>query len=216
MFKDAYHILLSTTFIAGVIPLLLSFTIRPGREKLKAIYPFVWLLALATVYEIVGTFIFKLNTSYWFQVYTPLEILAIYYYYRKILPGKYGLYFKIALFLLGMVYLVSCFFIWGPESKLSSTLVNQVPLTIFVIIGSFLWFRELFRHMNIENLWKSPHFYFVASFLIYYASTFFLFLFSVVIFKQSGSFREYWIVNIIAALVARVLVSVGLWMVKSN
>src|SRR5690606_31765934 len=134
---------------------------KPGSERPKSIYPFIWLLALATVYELFGTTIFKLNTAYWFQLYTPLEFFAIYYYYRKILYPAYSLFFKIALLFFGIVYLVSCFFIWRPESKLFSTLVNQVPLTIFVIIGSFLWFRELFSDMNIENLWKNPHFYFV-------------------------------------------------------
>src|SRR5690606_13983197 len=125
VFKEVYTALLFITLAAGIVPLLLSFTIRDAAKRIKPIYPFICLLALATGYELFASMVFKLNTSYWFQLYALLEFMVIYYYYRKVLAPKYSLFFKVSMLLFLVIYLLSSVLIWKPEAKLVSTLVNQ-------------------------------------------------------------------------------------------
>ncbi|HEX8576205.1 MAG TPA: hypothetical protein VF677_07925, partial [Flavobacterium sp.] len=73
-----------------------------------------------------------------------------------------------------------------------------------------------FEKMDVHNLWQSDTFYFIAGLIIYYASTIFLFLSSIFIYNSNLYFYDFWLVNIIATLILRVLLSIGVWKMKRS
>lgn len=94
--------------------------------------------------------------------------------------------------------------------------MNKVGLTLLVITSTFLWFRQLFAESKLPDLWKDAGFYFIAAFFIYYCSTFFLFLLSYFIISSDMDFHSFWIVNVLATLFLRLLMTLGVWQMKKT
>ncbi len=177
----------------------------------RAANPFIWLTAVATLYEFVGTILFEIESDYWFQFYILLEFVALYYFYSKLLRPRFNIFFKVTLLLFIVSYTISCF----PAGYFIGSSITKTMTPLFVIAGSTLWIRKLFVEMAIPNLWKDTDFYFVSGFILYYTSTFFFFLLSDSI-RLNSNFYDYWLVNIIAALIFRILLSIGTWQMKSS
>lgn len=181
----------------------------------ESITPFIWLTAFATLYEFIGTGLLEIKTSYWFQLYSFLEIVTLFYFFFKLFKTKYKTTFGIFLVLLVTTYSFS-FFYWNENSGLISNAKNKASITFFVLTFSFLWFKELFKKMEIQNPWQNADFYFVSGFLLYYSSTFFLFMLGGFIFNSNVYFYDYWLINIIATLILRTLLIIGVWKMKQD
>ena len=210
-----YQILFYIALFIGFIPLLILFLKKRAFDLKKPIIPFVWLTALATLYEFIGTGLLEIKTSYWFQVYSFLEIITLSYFFFKLFQPKYKIAFWVFLVLLITTYGFS-FFFWNENAGLIPKAINKTPLTLFVLTFSFLWFKELFKKMKIQNPWQNADFYFVSGFAIYYSSTFFLFLLGSFIFNSNVYFYDYWLVNIIATLILRIFLIIGVWKMKQD
>lgn len=57
--------------------------------------PYLLYVLVATIYELVATQVFRINTSYWFQVSVLLEILSLFYFFKSITIREYSLFKKI-------------------------------------------------------------------------------------------------------------------------
>ena len=108
------------------------------------------------------------------------------------------------------------FVFWNENNKFISTAINAIPITLFVLIFSFIWFRQLFQKMEIPDLLVYSTFYFVTGFIVYYSTTLVLFLMSSFIFKSELYFYDYWFVNVIATLFLRICLIVGVWKMKQD
>ncbi len=115
-----------------------------------------------------------------------------------------------------VLFLIAYILSFIPSVTFIATSATKTITPLFVIMGSTLWVRKLFIEMSVPNLWKSSQFYFVSGFLLYYTSTFFLFLLRDSMLSVNSDFYDYWLVNIIAALIFRILLSFGAWQMKSN
>lgn len=208
MYNTFFYIVL----FAGVIPLLLMFIKGNAFKFKRAGNPFIWLTAIATLYEFIGTILLEIASNYWFQLYILLEFMALYYFYSKLFRPQFNIFFKSALLIFIISYTVSCF----PAGYFIGSSITRTMTPLFVLTGSTLWVRKLFIEMRVPNLWKNAEFYFVSGFLLYYTSTFFFFLLSDSIFNLKSNFYDYWLVNIIAALIFRILLSIGTWQMRSN
>lgn len=199
----------------GIIPLLILFLKKRVFDFKEPIIPFVWLTALATLYEFIGTVLLQIKTSYWFQVYSFLEIVTLSYFFFKLFQPKYKTAFRVFLVLLLTTYGFS-FFFWDENAGLIPKAINKIPLTFFVLSFSFLWFKELFKKMEIQNPWQNTDFYFVSGFSVYYSSTFFLFLLGNFIFNSNIYFYDYWLINIMTTLILRTFLIIGVWKMKQD
>ncbi len=197
----------------GIIPLLILLLKKRAFDFKKPIISFIWLTAFATLYEFFGSVILKINTSYWWQLYSLLEFITLYYFFFKLFQPKYKTTFWVFLVLLVTKYGFSYIF-WN--EIFISTAINKIPLTIFVLTFSFLWFKELFKKMEIQNPWQNANFYFVSGFSVYYSSTFFLFLLGNSIFNSNIYFYDYWLINIMATLILRTFLIIGVWKMKQD
>ncbi len=68
--------------------------------------------------------------------------------------------------------------------------------------------------MEIPDLMDSSVFYFITGFFMYYSTTLALFLMSSFIFTSELYFYDYWLVNVIATLILRICLIVGVWKMK--
>lgn len=210
-----YQIFFYLALFIGIIPLLILLLKKRVFDFKEPIIPFVWLTAFATLYEFIGTGLLEIKTSYWFQMYSFLEIVTLSYFFSKLFQPKYKTAFRIFLVLLVTTYSFS-FFFWNENAGLIPNAINKTPLTFFVLTFAFLWFKELFKKMEIQNPWQNANFYFVSGFSVYYSSTFFLFLLGSFIFKSNVYFYDYWLINIMATFVLRTLLIIGVWKMKQD
>src|SRR5690606_26455997 len=74
-----YSIFLYTALFAGILPLLVLFPKKRAFNISEPIVPFIWLTTIASLYELIGSIILKINVDYWFQIYSLLELLTILY-----------------------------------------------------------------------------------------------------------------------------------------
>lgn len=201
------------TLISGFIPFLLAL-FKKGK-KLKMSHPliiYVGLVFFASFYELVFSTWLNINVTYWFQFYSLLEILGIYYVFSKVNPD-YKLLNRVSLIVLGIFYVIS-FNYWTSENALTSISINKFPITIYVIISFIIWIKTLFDQIRVVNLWHYSYFYFIIGIVFYYFSTAFLFLMSNFLLNQAELFINFWILNIIATFVMRIALMLSVWKMK--
>lgn len=210
-----YLIIFYIALFSGFIPLIILFYRQGATGSIKyPVAPFIWLTAIASLYELVATVILKVNTTYWFQVYSLLELTTVYFFFFKTSQERYRAINKVLLLLLIASYIASLYF-WSNNGALLSNAINHISITVFVIISLLLWVRNLFKETKVTNLWEYADFYFVAAISIYYFSTVFLFLLSNFIFNSHLYFMsDYWLLNVIVTLILRVILSIGVWKMK--
>lgn len=207
-----YSILVYTALFAGILPLLMAFSKKDSFVFKEPITPFIWLTFIATLYEGIGTIVLKIDSSYWNKIYSLLEFLTIFYFYFKLFQPRFKTIFLLFLMLLLLTHIIS--FYWIEYSPFIVIAVNKIPLTFLVLLGSFWWVRDLFKSDETQNLWQNPVFYFVSAFYIYYLVTMPLFLMGSFIFNSNLYFYHFAIVNIMATLILRILLTIGVWKMK--
>lgn len=205
----------SILLLTGLLPLLLLLLKKKTFDIKQPIVPFVWLTAAATLYELIGTVILRINATYWFQLYSLLCFCALYYFFSRLLDRQYKKLFGFFLAVFIITYSAS-FFFFDKKNTFISTAINEPLLTLFVLVFSFLWFKKLFEKVDIPNLWQDADFYFVSGLMIYHSGTFFFFLIGGSIFSSNAYFYDYWMVNIVAIIVLRIFISMGVWKMKQN
>lgn len=73
---------------SGFIPLIILFFKKKAFNFKEPIVPFIWITAIASIYEILNTNVFIVNAAYWFQIYPFLEIIGLYYFFSKVFKEK--------------------------------------------------------------------------------------------------------------------------------
>lgn len=210
-----YKIVFYITLFSGLFPLLFLFIRKKAFDKEHPAIPLLWLTAIGSLYEFIGSVLLKINTMYWFQLYPFLSFLTLYYFFFKLLKNNYKNLFRVLFILFIAVYLVS-FYFFCEESRFITTALNRIPITVFVFTFSGLWFKNLFQKMEEPNLIQSDIFYFITGLIIYYSGTLFLFVASNFIYNSNLYFFDFWIVNIIASFILRILLTTGVWKMKRS
>ena len=210
-----YKIVFYITLFSGLLPLLFLFLRKKAFDKEHPAVPLLWLTAIGSLYELIGSVLLKINTMYWFQLYPFLSFLTLYYLFFKLLKYNYKNLFRVFFYLFIAVYLVSLYF-FSDENKLLTTGLNRIPIFIFVFTFTGLWFKNLFQKMEEQYLLQNDNFYFITALIIYNASTLFLFIASNLIYNSNLYFLDFWIVNIIASLILRILLCIGVWKMKQD
>lgn len=204
--------LLYIVLFLGILPILLVYFKRKQiNNYFNYSYPLIALIALGSLYEFVFTILLKINSEYWFRIYTLLAFLFISYYFNSLLEKKLQI-FIFGINILNILLHIVLLFNWDINNNLQTTSYLNVLQSIFVFAFSIVWFINLFKKLENDSLLKNPDFYFVSSLVLYYLGTVFLFLMSAVLFKTNKAFiLEYWIFNIFFNLVFRLLLLVGIW-----
>lgn len=113
-----------------------------------------------------------------------------------------------------IIFYASSFIFWREESSLNTLGINHIALFVLVLVGLLIWTQRLFRDAVVRDLWTYSDFYFVAGIAFYYFATLFLFLFSRYIYAHHLGFSNYWVLNIVAALILRSTLTLGVWKIR--
>jgi len=197
---------------SGFIPLIILIFKKKALDFKEPIVPFIWITAIASIYEILNTKVFLVNASYWFQIYPLLEIIGLYFFFSKVFKEKHESVIKLFVIILLIIY-SSSFLLWNSYINLQSHSLNKSFITLFVLLGCFTWFKNLFKNIEVENLWSLPSFYFISAFFMYYSSTILLFSLGNFIYSSKEMFDLWWI-NVLASLILRILLTIGTWKMK--
>lgn len=210
-----YIVVFYIALFIGALPLFLLVIKKRVFDKNHPVIPFLWLTAIASFYELFGSVLLKINTSYWFQLYPFLSFLALYHFFFYLLKPDYKNLFRMFFILFIVFYGISLYF-WSDNDRFISSAINRSFITIFVFTFALIWFKNVFEKMDIPNLWQNDIFYFIVGLTIYYSSTIFLFLSSIFIYNSNLYFYDFWLVNVIATLVLRILLCLGVWKMKQD
>jgi len=203
----------------GFIPILLIKINKIPSQK--AITPFLWLVSIICAIEIAGTVILyhtKLLyvTGYIFMIYTLLEFLTICFYFRHTLNPLYRSFFKAstAAFIILYSYFV---YTWNIDDCLKTDSYLSLFETFFVIICTFLWFKNNFVNSKKTTFLDVPDFYFVFGFVFYFSLAIVLFLLTDYLAKRGYEmFWDYYIYNFLFCALWRILLIIGVWKAKTN
>lgn len=182
----------------------------------EIVFPFVALTFIATIYEQIGLVYSMAGSSYRFQIYAVLEFAVLFYYYRELNCIQKKQEFVIFFTILFVCFYGMSWVFFRTENIFLSLFISQIPMFLMVMVSSFSWFKKLFLDNEIKDLWKNADFYFVSGYLIYCAGTFFLFFLSGFIVETSLYFYDYWLVNVLATLFLRIMLSIGVWRMKTT
>jgi hypothetical protein len=199
------------TIIYGIVPFILYLIVKKKNRDLHLILPFLIVVFLASVYELIGTVILKISVEYWYLVYKTLAFIGLHYYFYILLNKKHiSLFF---IYILGFITLLFLFLtVLKDIIYLEISAYFNMFQTLIVLTFSILWFRRLFIKLDEEDLTKNPNFYFVSGFIICYCGTVFLFLMSSSLYAQDKSnFHYYWLLNILLNFILRSLLIIGVW-----
>jgi hypothetical protein len=202
--------LLYLTFLAGLVPAALFYGLKPvSCSELNYIRPFIWLTALGSIYEPVATLWLEIPSQPWFRLYNILEFLCLYYFFSKMLGAEYNQVLRtfLTLFLTGALVLYFALDI----SQLTLEAYYAPFIFVFVTACSVMWLRKVFIAADISLL-NSPPFFFVCGFFFYYTNTFLFYLLSdIVIMDYNFDYKAYWVINILATLILKIIISLGVW-----
>lgn len=209
-----YYVLLYITLITGLFPIIVFI----GKAKYKNkqnnyVFPLILLIALSSIYEYIASIVLKLSVIPWYQIHSLLEFLTLYYLFKQQIeqrPKRFFIHF-LGLFLL--IYVYSFFFLEQDSAFLAKS-INKSFLTLFVIWCSFLWVKQVFDQKKIISLYKESSFYVVMGLFFYYSTTISVFMLSNYIFNSHSYFNDYWLVNITANLILRILLLISIWKMK--
>lgn len=197
----------------GIIPFSILLWKRRAFDHKEAVVPFVWITAIASLYEFFITELLYVNSTYWFQFYSFLEIICLFYYFYKIFKKSHKRLLIIMLGVLLFFFIVSCCF-WTNKSHSLPLAINAANISLFVFLFSVLHFNILTKTKSA--LLGQPHFLFTVGFSIYYSSTLLLFLLYEQLSRIHQNTEAYWMINIVANLILRTFLIIGTWKMKAN
>lgn len=208
-----FDVIITFTIVVGLIPLsllLLRKVKQEDHEQLSFLKPFLWLLFIGSVYELVFSTILYITTGPWIRLYYLLEFLVLYYFFRKFFGTSYR--FLLNFFLISYCILwVILTLLWYKIDHSKGDSFLGVGEAVFVYIFVMLWIRQLFKSTQNESLFESPLFYFISGFIIYFVGGFFVELLIHDIYESTGFITKYFIIGVLLNLVMRILAIVGVW-----
>lgn len=195
-------------YVLGTVPIILYLRKQEKHDDTKFLVPFIFLTFASVLYEIIATEILSVNSTVWFKVYTFLEFLCLYYFFKCALRNSSRI---VNSFLVGFILAflsLQVHWISGGSANTDSSLITIEAL--FVYVGSSIWFKQTFTDMNLKTLWNSPAFFYISGFVLFFSGTLFLFLMSDIAFTPKEISR-YWVINVILSIVLYISISIGIW-----
>lgn len=181
------------------------------REELKSILPFLILVFISSIYEIIGTNFFNIDSKYWFRLYTLLEFLVLFYFFKKILKKNHKVLFNLILSFFLAVFIILLFY-WNSINSYTGDSYLSVIETFAVFLFTILWIKELFVKFEKESILEYSIFYFISGLLIYLSGTLILYLLSPILkLKYPELFYGFWVLNVFFNFLLRSIIIFVIW-----
>lgn len=149
----------------------------------------------------------RLNNSLAVNLYSIIEVLLYLKIYSvNFKSGKFKIFPIVVLFVLSTIIGVELFKGQLIEMPSVALMINS---SISVMLLSILWFYRIFKNSEFSNLLKEPFFWINSSSLVYFSSSFFIFLFSN--YLSSIGAVSLWVLHNTLHIIYFVIIIIGFW-----
>lgn len=204
-----------TLFMGFVPPFFFRYKKYEYNREVRFMAPYVWLVAFASLYELVGSVILQINKDVWFRTYTLLDFIGVFYFFHRLIDARYRSVMYGFAIIFGLTF-IGLLFYWNIIPNMLTDSYLTTIETVFIYTVTFLWFKDMFSNLELTSLWYSPAFYFVSAMILYYSGTFFLFAMSSSIKEVGLRFFTYWSLNVFFSLILRILLIIAIWKGRQN
>ena len=204
------NFILIFTILYGLLPLFFYHFLKNKLIDIKAIYPFLIVVFIASLFEFIGPILLKKSFPTWYLIYKTIAFCGIHYLFFVLLNKRYKIVFSV-LILIYLVMIFLTFTYWKTYFYLNISAFFNVFQTIIILFFSILWFKKVFQDLVVDNLLKEPFFYFLSGLIICYTGSVFIYLMGNSIYlTDKTNFQYYWLINIFLNLILRTLLIVGI------
>ena len=199
------QLFLFATFYALVPALVALVRWNRADETQRYLRVLVWAAALVGIGAHVMARVLKENNLFLLHFYTILEFILLTLIFRNYLPKKF-VWWIIGLF--SVAALINSVFI----EKLGTFNVIARSVSAFLIMCYVMrYFWITLRDMKMRYLERQPMFWISCGALLYYAASFFIFIFSNDILPLADLWWTYWGVHAIFTILVYTFYSIALW-----
>ncbi len=191
---------------------LLLIKIKAFNAQLKALFAYV---IISIVTEISG--ICFLNQPHInlpvYYLFTVIEtILIIFLFIKEVNEQKYRYFFKIELIVF-LIFSIS-FLICYKSFNRADDFLRPFEF-VLILINSLIFFYKTFINLNIKNLLEYYFFWLNSAFLIYFGSSFILFLLLPYILTENSHYLNILgVFHLVMSIIYNILLSFGIWKIK--
>lgn len=211
-FKEIFFYIL---ILLGILPTLFYFKKGSKNDNyLKFLFPFILFFFIASFYELIFTHFLKIGSRPWFRIYKILEFFGLLYFYYKLLGKKKLTFFWAIMFILNYTYLI---YVWTFQPSNGFNKVQlDVIITLMVIVYTIIWLVETFKKIEETSLHLNPLFYIIGAILLYYCSTFIMFILYDFMIAHKIKTAGLYIIIYYANIVLRATFAIVFWKASRN
>jgi hypothetical protein len=202
------------SLILGLIPLLMLFFKNLDKNKISGIYPFVIVVFIASIYELIFSLFLKVNVTNWFMIYDVLAFGSILFFFFKLLKNQTKSLFLVVILIFSVLFVLlynNLSVYYSFHYLVKNSILNAFQ-SISILGFTILWFRKIFNELEEDNLFRNPNFYFVSGLNVCYSGTVLLyFLSNYIHVNDPKAFNDFWILNIGLNIFLRTSLIVGIW-----
>lgn len=194
-----------------------AFYLKKGKENknyIKFLLPFVVVIFVGGLYEVIGSEILRIDSKVWFRVYALLEFYSLLYFYYKLIKRKKIFTFFGILFILMFLHQLYEWFYYPAIGF--NFIVLQIISTALVLTSSVIWFISAFNKLEEDDFHKNPVFYIIAAFLLYHCSTFIVFVVTDYLVQNKMKVMQFYMIVYYANLVLRGTLTIVFWKASTN
>lgn len=194
------------------IELIPVYLFLKNKQRIKA-YPFLFCELLIHGLLDISTFILTRLSVYNLFIYHTIglfELIFIFLFYKRLteLPR----YLDYIFYLVLILYILNSLFL---EPIFNPAIINAFGRSLsclFLLFLGFYYLYNLYKFEQIINLYKNPDFLINTGLMIYFATSFFTFLFSkkILSLELSSFFSAAWVLHSSADIIRAVIISIGL------
>ncbi|MGK7389424.1 MAG: hypothetical protein ACNS60_03710 [Candidatus Cyclobacteriaceae bacterium M2_1C_046] len=194
------------------VELLPVYLFLKNKNRIAA-YPFLFCELLIHGILDISTFILTLLSIYNLFIYHAIglfELIFIFLFYKRLteLP-KYIFY---CFYLVLILYILNSLFL---EPIFNPAIINAFGRSLsclFLLFLGFIYLYNLYKKDKIINFYQNPDFLINSGLMIYFATSFFTFLFSkkILSLELSSFFSAAWVLHSSVDIIRAVMISIGL------
>lgn len=201
--------------LLGILPTLFYFKKgSKNKDYLKFLLPFILYFFIASFYELIFTHILQIDTTIWFRTYRILEFFSLLYFYNKLLGRNKLFLVWTIVFVFSYLYLIHKW-IYFPRVGYNRMLLDII-ITLMVVVSTIIWLIDVFKKMEEESFYTNPLFYIIGAILLFYCSTFIVYIVTDYMKQYKMKIREFYMIVYYANLVLRGTLTIVCWKASRN
>jgi hypothetical protein len=156
----------------------------------------------------------KQNSELWFKIYPFLELIALLYFFKKLIGISQSVFYKI-LISYSSIYLILYWFYFYKINLSALELFIPISHCLLVYTCTTKWTIQQFEKLETSSLLHFPVFYILSGMILYYSGTFFIFgLETIFRYTKSPILLYFWYINLFLLFIYRLSFYIAIWKAK--